>query len=192
VRPTRRQKLRQRRRRISALFERDHRRLPWPHAEIGRQRRRTFRAGVVDIKAGGMVVRLALPNGRRRWLRARRPALVSVGRAAPAPRQSAFAKARRGRIVPHAVSHAVPASDLAAPPWTAAPAKPRPKRLKAVDPNASAEERLKAITEMSGGQGEVLVGLSPDAAAGRLLDYLVEAGAVPHTQTALDLEKPAT
>src|SRR5262249_10481481 len=40
----------------------------------------------------------ALPRGRRRALRANLPCLVTIDRAAPAPRQNAFGRARRGTI----------------------------------------------------------------------------------------------
>ena len=131
---------------------------------------------VCAVKANGgrLEVVQALVRGRRRRLAANLPVVVTVGPAAPAPRQSAFAKARRGRIIvePGAAGACVP------PPWTAAPAKRRPVRLKAVDPAMSAEDRLKAITEMSGGAGEALAGLSAEAAAERLLAYFAEQGLI--------------
>ncbi|MCG8506745.1 MAG: hypothetical protein MI755_19220 [Sphingomonadales bacterium] len=131
-------------------------------------------ACAVRIEDGRAIVTQALPKGRRRRLRAALPVLVTVGPAAPGPRQSAFAKARRGRVNVETVAIA-PETPL---PWTAAPAKRRVKRLKGADPNASAADRLKAITEMTEKQGDVLVGLSPEAAADRLLDFLIAEGVV--------------
>ena len=131
-------------------------------------------ACVLRIEGGRAIVTQALPKGRRRRLRAALPVLVTIGPAAPAPRQSAFAKARRGhiRVETGTIAPKTPV------PWTAAPAKRRPRRIKGVDPNASAADRLKAITEMTGKQGDVLVGLSPEAAAERLLDFLIAEGVV--------------
>ena len=117
----------------------------------------------------------ALPRGQRRGLRAPLPAVIAVGKAAPSPRQSAYAKARRGQItIDESCAIASPP-----PTWTAAPARAQIKRLKGIDPNASAEERLAAATAMAGGKSEMLSGLSHDEAADKLLQYWAERGVRP-------------
>ena len=130
-------------------------------------------ACAITVEGDRVTIIQALPKGRRRRLRVPLPALVTVGPAAPPARQSAFAKARRGQIVATPVS-AEPATD----PWLAGPARPRAKRLQPIDPNASAEERLRAVTELKSTDGEVVTGLTPEAAAERLLAHLVASGAI--------------
>lgn len=122
----------------------------------------------LSVENGKVQILQSLPKGRRRRLQTTLPAFVTIGPSAPTPRQSAFAKSRRGQIV---VEHGAEVS-LGDPVWTAVPAKRRPKHLKSVDPAANAEERLKAITEMAGGEGEVVAGLSAHEAADRLVQYL--------------------
>jgi electron transfer flavoprotein beta subunit len=120
----------------------------------------------------GLAALQALPRGRRRQLAAALPVVATVDRAAPAPRQSAFARARAGHI------------EIIDPPATAAasavelrevPARPKPRRLK-IAAGGSAAERLKAATEMQAGGGQILVQPGAEAAARAILDYLVKEG----------------
>ena len=113
----------------------------------------------------------ALPRGRRRQLRASLPAIVTVDRAAPAPRQSAYAKARRGIIevidMPAGPKVSVEAREVAA--------RVRPRRLKVMT-GASAAERLRAATEMQAGRGRLMVGPPANEAAKAIMDYLQSEG----------------
>jgi electron transfer flavoprotein beta subunit len=104
-------------------------------------------------------------------LRADLPAVVTVDRAAPAARQSAYAQARRG---------AIDLIDMAAGPIIPADARevaarPRPRRLKVMSA-ATAAERLRAATEMQAGRGKLMVDPPADEAARAILDYLVSEG----------------
>jgi electron transfer flavoprotein beta subunit len=121
---------------------------------------------------GGLLDALqALPRGRRRQLRADLPAVVTVDRAAPAPRQSAYGRARRG---------AIDVIDMAAGPRVPAgarevAARPRPRRLKVMT-GASAAERLRAATEMQAGRGKLMVNPPAEEAARAIMDYLQSEG----------------
>src|SRR6516165_3559454 len=82
--------------------------------------------------AGAAIAGLqALPRGRRRRLAAGLPAMLTVDRAAAQGRQTAFARARAGRIIPieapvgEAQAVARAAGDL-----REVPARPKPRRLK--------------------------------------------------------------
>ncbi len=113
----------------------------------------------------------ALPRGWRRKLSAHLPCVVTVDRAAAGPRQSAFAKARRGRT--QAVDH--PAGPPEALEAREIPARPKPKRLKIVT-GASAAERLRAATQMQAGRGKLLVDPPAEEAARAIYDYLQAEG----------------
>ena len=135
-------------------------------------------ACTLDIDDHRVLIRQALPKGCRRLLAAQLPTIVTVGEIAPEPRQSAFARSMRGKV------NCIEPADEALPlnnPWIQSPAKPKPKRLKTTDKNASAEERLKAITELKSNEGEVLTGLSADEAADALLAYLRREGVIPES-----------
>src|SRR5262249_47043753 len=99
------------------------------------------------------------------------PAVLTVDRAAPTARQSAFARARAGEI--RVLDVAAPV--LFTPEAQEVPARPKPKRLK-IAVAGSAAERLRAATEMQAGRGQLLVTPSPEEAAQALLDYLVKEG----------------
>lgn len=117
-------------------------------------------------------VRQVLARGHRRALDVRLPALVTVDPAAPLPRQSAFARARRGRlrVDPFAI-------DTAAPPYFGErqPARRRPKRLH-IDTTTSAAERLKAITDVAAGHGRMVEPDTAEEAAHVIYRYLIESG----------------
>jgi electron transfer flavoprotein beta subunit len=112
----------------------------------------------------------ALPRGRRRLIETQLPVVAAVNAAAPAPRQSAFARARRGVI--EAIAAEAPADIFLASaeitPW-----RPRPKRMR-LAASSSAADRLKAMTETQSGAGTVLVHPSPEEAARAIYDYLLE------------------
>ena len=112
----------------------------------------------------------ALPRGRRRRLAAGLPAVLTVDRAAVPGRQSAFARARAGRIVTIEAPPAPRAAGL-----REVPARPKPRRLK-IATGGSAAERLRAATEMQAGRGQLLMQPTPEAAAEAILDYLVKEG----------------
>lgn len=114
-----------------------------------------------------------LPRGRRRAVEAPLPCLVTVGPAAPPPRQSAYGPARRGRVRVMERDGSVPWATG----WEERPARKRPKRLKLVTGD-SAAERLKAASQMQAGRGALLVDPEPAAAARAILEYLVEEGII--------------
>jgi N,N-dimethylglycine/sarcosine catabolism electron transfer flavoprotein subunit beta len=117
----------------------------------------------------------ALPRGRRRKLNAPLPCVVTVDRAAAPPRQSAFAKTRRGRILAidlaAATAEALDAREI--------PARAKPKRLKIMT-RGSAAERLRAATEMQAGHGKLLVDPPAEEAARAIYDYLQAEGILAH------------
>jgi len=123
----------------------------------------------------GIAALQALPRGRRRRLSAGHPVLLTVDRAAPAPRQSAFARARAGQIVAVDTPSEGPADAVPMPAPREVPARPKPKRLK-IATGGSAAERLKAATEMQAGRGRLLVNPAPEEAAEAIFDYLVKEG----------------
>lgn len=108
-----------------------------------------------------------LPRGRRRRLAAVLPCVITVDRAGPAPRQSAFAVARHGRIV----TVALPAGPRTSRDVHEIAARPKPKRLK-IMAGGSAAERLRAATEIQAGRGRLIVDPPADEAARAIYDYL--------------------
>lgn len=112
----------------------------------------------------------ALPRGRRRLIETRLPVIATINAAAPEPRQSAYARARRGVIESIAVEAPADAFIEACEirPW-----RPRPKRMRMLS-GASALDRLKAMTETKSGEGALLVRPSAEDAARAIYDYLAE------------------
>jgi electron transfer flavoprotein alpha subunit len=129
----------------------------------------------LDIVDGEARVTQALPRGRRRLVEAGLPLVAAVNAAAPAARQVAFVKARRGII------DTIPA-EAAADAWLAAaefrPWRPRPKRL-AIATTANAADRLRAMTETKAGAGALMIGPAPEDAARAIYDYLRGKGFIP-------------
>jgi electron transfer flavoprotein beta subunit len=121
----------------------------------------------------------ALPRGRRRLVETRLPVVAIVNTAAPEPRQSAFARARRGIV--DSIAADVPADTFAQSceirPW-----RPRPKRLR-IPAGGNALERLKAMTEAKSGAGRLLIQPSAEEAARAIYDYLVEKRFIEQTRT---------
>ena len=110
----------------------------------------------------------ALPNGQRRAVRCPLPLVATVGAAAPNPRQSAFARAKSGRLK---VLHISDLRDDASDAWTEIPARPRPKRMPDLS-HLSGPQRLEAMTRLQSRAGRILTGLPPDQAAAAIYDYL--------------------
>jgi electron transfer flavoprotein beta subunit len=133
-------------------------------------------ANVVELTAQGNSARLlqALPRGQRRAVMTPLPCVAAVDWAAPAPRQSAFGLARRGRIV---VEKSAIVMDAARAGWEQQPARKRPKRLKVVKAK-SAAERFQAATGVQGGGGKILHSEDPRQAAQAIYDYLRAEGVV--------------
>lgn len=125
----------------------------------------------IALDERGIEALQALARGRRRKLKASLPCVVTVDRAAAGPRQSAFAKARRGRIVvldyPTGPAEFLDAQEI--------PARVKPRRLKIVT-GGSAAERLRAVTEMRTGRGKLLIDPPAEEAAQAIYDYLLAEG----------------
>ncbi len=128
-------------------------------------------AEIVSIDDGSARLLQALPRGQRRAITAPLPLVATVDRAAPPPRQSAFAKARRGRID---IIDAVAPTDIDRATWQVRPARQRPRRLGTQVSSLSAAERLSALTDVPAGTGRQLVEPTPGEAAQAIYDYLIE------------------
>ncbi|WP_437879946.1 electron transfer flavoprotein subunit beta [Pseudomonas sp. LRF_L74] len=132
-------------------------------------------AEVESIDNGSAHVLQALPRGQRRRLKVRLPFVASVDQAAPAARQSAFGPSRRGKLEADAVE-LVDDPLYANAQWQ--PAKPRPKRLKVIKAKTGADRMKAATAKASGGGGQVLSGLTPEAGAEAIFKLLLEEGVV--------------
>lgn len=132
-------------------------------------------AGLSSLGEGQLELLQALPHGQRRKLLVRQPVVVTINGAAPAARQSAFAKARDGVI--RAVEPSLAQVEDDEPKqWHLQPEKHRPKRLKVITA-ATAAERMKAATTVTQGQtGRVLQEESPLQAAKAILELLRREG----------------
>ena len=130
-------------------------------------------AAVEQVSNGMAQVLQALPRGLRRPLQVRLPFVASVDNAAPTARQSAFGPARRGLLSAEEV-------EVVADPLFAnaqlQPAKPRPKRLKVIKAKTGAERMKAATAKASGGGGQVLKDVSPEAGAEAIFKLLLEEG----------------
>jgi electron transfer flavoprotein beta subunit len=113
----------------------------------------------LEMKAGEARVLQARPGGRRRRLAVDLPAVLTVGQAGPAPRQSAYAKAKRGQILE---AFAPATADTARIAWDEQAARLRPPRLRR--------------TSEATARGAAAIGLSAREAAERLYGFLVENG----------------
>lgn len=130
---------------------------------------------VMNVTAGTAEMHQVCPRGRRRLLQARLPLVATVDPAAPAPRQSAYARERGGRLARLDWSGTAPP---AATPGAARPARRRPRRLQKPVAGDSADARLRALTRSATGGGQVLEPSTPDEAALAIYHYLVEHGLV--------------
>ena len=124
----------------------------------------------VSLADGRASLTQALPRGRRRLVETRLPIVAIVNAAAPEPRQSAFARARRGIV--ETIAAEAPADSFLESceirPW-----RPRPKRMR-VPAGGSALDRLKAMTETKSGAGTLLIQPSAEEAARAIYDYLLD------------------
>ncbi|WP_438749668.1 hypothetical protein [Pararhizobium sp. O133] len=111
-------------------------------------------AAIDAIEAGEAIVVQAYRGATRRRLAVQLPAIFSASELAPVPRAPAFARSRRGTLQ---VTAGTFAKDHEAATWTRAPARRRPKKITA---------------GQVGGDSAPLVGLTPDEAAHRILDFL--------------------
>jgi electron transfer flavoprotein beta subunit len=126
------------------------------------------------VNAGKAEVTQALPRGRRRLIATRTPVVVTAHAAAPDPRPSAFARARRGVI---AIEPATALADEFLTGCDIRPWRPRPKLLR-VARGGTALDRLKAATETKTGKGRLLVQPDPEEAAAAIFASLVEQGTI--------------
>lgn len=128
-------------------------------------------ANVVALEqqsGGHMRGLLAEPRGQRRAVEAPLPLVAAIDPAAPVARQVALAVAQRGAIKTVAASVATPVVEG----FTYSPARKRAKRMKIA--KGSSLDRFKAATGVQGGGGKTLRNLSPEDAARRVLDFLLE------------------
>ncbi|AYC33189.1 electron transfer flavoprotein subunit beta [Pseudomonas cavernae] len=130
-------------------------------------------AEVESVENGVAQVLQALPRGQRRRLRVRLPFLASVDNAAPAARQSAFGPARRGLLKAQEVALV---ADALLGEAQLQPARPRPKRLKVIKAKTGAERMKAATAKASGGGGQVLKDVSPQAGAEAIFKLLLDEG----------------
>ncbi|MNO66934.1 hypothetical protein D3C76_577340 [compost metagenome] len=132
-------------------------------------------AEVEKVENGCAQVLQALPRGQRRRLKVRLPFLASVDNAAPVARQSAFGPARRGHIEAHEIEIV---EDALLAESSLQPARPRPKRLKVIKAKTGAERMKAATAKASGGTGQVLKDLTPEAGAEAIFKLLREEGVI--------------
>ncbi|MFZ3155847.1 MAG: electron transfer flavoprotein subunit beta, partial [Pseudomonas sp.] len=130
-------------------------------------------AAVEQVSNGVAQVLQALPRGQRRRLKVRLPFVASVDNAAPTARQSAFGPARRGLLTAEAIE---PVADALLAEAQLQPARPRPKRLKVIKAKTGAERMKAATAKASGGGGQVLKDVSPQAGAEAIFTLLLEEG----------------
>jgi electron transfer flavoprotein beta subunit len=123
----------------------------------------------IRLTGGRASLTQGLARGKRRLIETGLPMVAAVNATAPAPRQSAFAKARRGSI--EAITADAPADAFLAGceigPW-----RSRPKRMRLASAG-SASDRLKAMTETKSGEGAVMIHPPAEDAARAIYDYLV-------------------
>ncbi len=132
-------------------------------------------AQVVEVvigRDGKATVVQALPRGRRREIEVALPCVLAVGMGAPAPRASAYARARSGRIV---MVGGAPVADARRDGWQESPARARGKRLR-MPKGGSAAARQQAATVVVASGEAMLQPESPQEAARAILEYLQRAG----------------
>jgi electron transfer flavoprotein beta subunit len=130
-------------------------------------------AASITLRGDTARVIQALPRGGRRALRVALPLVLTVDRAGPQPRMSAYGPARRGQIRTIVADRASPEPALPAD-WLERPARARPRRLQQLQ--GSAAERLRSIQSVRTGSGMRLVGADPAEAARAIWQYLLKEG----------------
>jgi electron transfer flavoprotein beta subunit len=133
---------------------------------------------IIEVVLNDQEVHLvqALRGGKRRLISASVPILVAVDKAAPEPRQSAFAKARRGRI------ETLPATaqeDSWVKAWQFGPVGRGERRV--TPSGGSLTERLASATEVKHGAGKRLANPAPDEAALAIYSFLTDNGCLDPT-----------
>jgi electron transfer flavoprotein beta subunit len=128
----------------------------------------------IDLTGAEAALTQALPRGQRRLVTAIPPLVATLHSSAPAARQSAFARARRGTIDARQVTAC---QDEFLAECTVRPWRARPKLMR-VQRGGSALDRMKAATETKTGQGRLMVQPTPDEAASAIYDCLVQQGMI--------------
>jgi electron transfer flavoprotein beta subunit len=114
----------------------------------------------------------ALPRGARRRVVLALPSIVTVHPAAPAAAAFAFAEMRRGKVRRSATSGVAGPERM---PISEHPYRHRPRLVRGATFGGTAEDRLKAATEISGG-GQVIRDPHPEVAAVAIRDVLERLG----------------
>jgi electron transfer flavoprotein beta subunit len=128
----------------------------------------------IDLTDAEAALTQALPRGQRRLVTAIPPLVTTLHSSAPAARQSAFARARRGTIDARQVTAC---QDEFLAECTVRPWRARPKLMR-VQRGGSALDRMKAATETKTGQGRLMVQPTPEEAASAIYDCLVQQGMI--------------
>src|SRR4051812_4732086 len=128
----------------------------------------------IDLTDAEAALTQALPRGQRRLVTAIPPLVATLHSSAPAARQSAFARARRGTIDARQVTAR---QDEFLAECTVRPWRARPKLMR-VQRGGSALDRMKAATETKTGQGRLMVQPTPDEAASAIYGCLVQQGMI--------------
>ncbi|HEX7390554.1 MAG TPA: electron transfer flavoprotein subunit beta [Acidiphilium sp.] len=117
---------------------------------------------------GRLSVVQSLPRGGRRKLDLKTPALITVHPSAPPPRPFVHRERLAGKIEEKpGVREAVEATVFEDRPY-----RPRPKLIGDGGAAGSAEERLRAATEVKSAGGTLMIDPDPAEAAAAILDYL--------------------
>ena len=130
-------------------------------------------ADILEIDEQSVEVLQALPRGQRRKVKVKRPCVLTIDNAAPAPRQSAFGPGQRTGFVMETVNSQ---SDQEKESWIINDAKPRPKRMKKVKAKTAADRFKAATAKSQSSGGQVIKDQSPEAMATLLVDRLVQEG----------------
>lgn len=123
---------------------------------------------IAEAGEGRLSVVQSLPRGGRRRLDLATPALITVHPSAPAPRPFIHRERLAGKIEEKpGVREAV-----GIPVFEDRPYRPRPKLIGDGGAVGSAEERLRAATEVKSAGGTLMIDPDPAEAAAAILDYL--------------------
>ena len=132
----------------------------------------------LDQGEHALIAMQARERGVRQRFEIAGPAIVTVSPLAPAARLPAYVRSREGEITRVSVGDQEAIKQevfsLREPAWR--PAAPMRKALSTVDPNASPEERLRAVTALKGGAGKLQEGLTAEQIASEILERLNQAG----------------